>query len=282
MWIPAFKVLKGLIAQAGQFLLPSGAPYTGPYHKYYNGKTYTGSTPSKDAVEIFADDSEPHLPLPEYEDLLVSEQTGPEPEDYDRGYFYRYFVKDNRNGKIIEVKKETQTKKLKEQYLSGVELKWIITKPVKDIFNQGYLFKGSATRNKENVMKANLDMKGLDNYITEFDTFANIESDVEGFKFEELPKPEKIRIIRKISNLQKLPLVKPKPRFKKPTPIKKSVRPFPVRTQPTPPRPTTSSGGGGGGGGLNSGIYDEITENQEQINLEGGSSNNTLSQNNYY
>ena len=211
MWLPAFKYIKGLLAQRGQFLLPSGQPYEGSYHELYNGRTFTKDIPSVDSIEIFADDSEPHLPEPTYEQKIVSEPVYPTPEDYEKGFFLRYFVKDKRNGKIIEAKSTTYKEKTKEKFLLGVDLKWILEKPVKDIFNQGYLYKGAITRNKENTKKQDLVMKGLYDFIIEYDKFVNIESDVEGYKFEELPRVEKMRIIEKVSSIQNKPKVKPKP-----------------------------------------------------------------------
>jgi hypothetical protein len=278
MWLPAFKYLKGLLALRGQFMLPSGQPYEGSYHKLYNGKTFTGDIPNVDAIEIFADDSEPHLPDPTYEQMIVSEQVYPAPEDYKKGFFLRYFIKDTRNGKIIEVKKETSTKKLKEKFLIGTSIKWIIDKPIKDIFNQGYLFKGAITRNKENAKKGSLVIKGLDTFITEYDKFADIQSDVKGYKFEELPRKEQIRIISGISSIQSKPLIKNKPRFKKKPPRK--VTPFEeiieVDTNNNTSTTTsgTSSGGGGGGG---SQYFDEVSNNSGNT-----SPNNYISTNNNY
>lgn len=272
MWLPAFKYIKGLLAQRGQFMLPNGQPYEGSYHKLYNGETYTGDVPSPDSIRIYEDDSEPHLPVPTYEDKLVAEQVHPDPEDYDRGFFMRYFIKDTRNGKIIEVKKDTSKKKLKEKYLKGTTIKWILEKPVKDIFNQGFLYKGAASRNKENTLKASLELKGIELYITEYDKFVNIESDVEGYNFEELSREERVRIIRKISSIQKTPTKKVKPRFKKkPKRIPDAAR----DRQPSQNLPRRSGGGGGGGGMTNEGIFD----NNEQF---GGFGSNDISQNNYY
>lgn len=288
MWLPAFKYVKGLLAQKGQFMLPNGKPYEGLYHKLYNGQTFTGTAPNVDAIEIFADDSEPHLPEAEYRDKLVSEEVFPNPEDYDKGYFLRYFIRDTRNGKIIEVKKETSKRKLKEKYLKGVTIKWILEKPVKDIFNQGYLYKGAATRNKENVMKASLELKGIDLFITKFDQFANIKSDVEGYPFKDLSKEEKIRIIKRQSSLRVPPKlgyphrmydpktgqgvtvnteeehekyvdlgwVHEKPRF-----IKKRL--FKDRPLPPPKRPLGRSRGGGGGGGRGYSGYSDEGINEE-------------------
>ncbi len=315
-WLPAFKYLKGLFARGGEFLLANGEPYEGSYHELYSGETFTGAIPTKNSVQIFRDDSEPHLNPDLLENKLATEQTFPEPEDYDKGFFIRYFIKDVRNGKIVEVKKNTYNEKSNEKTLIQTTVKWILTKPVKDIFNQGYLFKGALTRNKENTLKASLILKNLDKFIVQYDKFVNVESDVKGYKFEELPKEDKRRIILQQSTLRtppklyyphymyhpktgeealvqnekehnrymKLKWVHEKPRFIKKPKIGR-FRKKPRIVRPTQQTPTSTNpiggGGGGGGGGLNSGIYDEITENQEQINL-GGSNNNTLSQNNYY
>lgn len=261
MWLPAFKYIKGLFALRGQFTFGNGAPYEGAYHKLYNGETYTGAVPSTESVRIFFDDSEPALPDITYDNLLVSEPIYPQPEEYTKGFFTRYFVKDSRNGKIVEVKKETYSKKLKEKYLKGTTIKWILEKPVRDIFNQGFLYKGAATRNKENTQKANLELKGLDLFVTEFDKYVDIESDVEGYRFEDLSREEKLRIIKRTSNIQKKKPKEKIKRFKKIKPIKRSVRPEPRTTAPvlsTAPRRTGSGGGGGGGYSNNDeGIFDE-------------------------
>lgn len=310
-WLPAFKFLSGLFAKKGEFLLSNGQPYEGAYYKTYNGKTFTGSKPGKNSVEIFYDDSEPHLPDPVYENKIVSEQTFPTPKDYEKGFFIRYFIKDLRGGKIIEVKKFTYDKKEQEKYLLGTTSRWILQKPVKDIFNQGFLFKGAATRNKENIMKASLLMKGLDKFITEYDKFVNIESDVEGYKFEELPEEEKVRIIFKQSSLRKPPAleyphmmydpktgeselvetekehrvyvlkgwVHEKPRF-----VKKLV-PTSRRKRPFRKKPTVPSGGSGGGGGGSSRDYGFTPPEESSGEDMGGSYNNpgsSPSQNNYY
>ena len=315
-WLPAFKFLSGLFAKGGQFLTGAGQPYEGAYHKLYNGKTFTGSKPGKNSVEIFLDDSEPHFDLPTYEDKLVTEPTLPEPGDYDKGFFNRYFIKDLRGGKIVEVNKITFDKKEEKKYLIGTTVRWILQKPVKDIFNQGFLFKGAATRNKENTMKASLQMKGIDQFITKYDKYVNIESDVEGFKFEELPPQEKRRIIQKQSPLRTPPKleyphmmydpntgesvltetveeheiyvkrgwVHEKPRFVKK--LKRKIRgrgPSIKRTTPVTPSTSTPSSGGGGGGDYT--VEEQFGDPQENIPGGGGGSSapsSSPSQNNYY
>ena len=293
-WLPAFKYIKGLMAPAGLFMQPNGEPYEGSYHELYNGKTFTGDIPSKDSVRIYKDDSEPHLPDYKYENSLVSEPVYPSPEDYEKGFFMRYYIKDHRDSKLFEVEKQTYIKKIEEKFLSGTDLKWILDKPIKDIFNQGYLYKGAITRNKENTKKASIILNGLDLFITEYDKFVDIQSDVKGYKFEELPRMEKVRIIRKISNLQSKPKVTPKPRFKKK--LKKNMKGFHImpdgtrmrdsdmpnysNTPTTSSNTTTSSGGGGGGGGGGNQYFDSNDGSPDGSSMgNSNSSNNTL--NNY-
>ena len=187
----------------------------------------------------------------------------------------RYFLKNNTSGKIIEVSSNNFTKFNNKPYYKGSELKWILDKPAKDIFNQGYVFNGAITRNKANTKQVSFILKGLDILITEYDKFVNIESDVEGFKFEELPKKEKIRIIKQQRpNLQRKPKVKPKP-FKRPTVV-------PILNETPEPQTTqtaTSSGGGGGGGGGNQ-YFDSNDGSPDGGSMgNSNSSNNTL--NNY-
>lgn len=248
MWVPKFKYLKGLFAQKGIFKLPDGSDYEGPYHVDEKGRSMTGDYPTETSVQIIEDPAEPSQQLEEDYASFVSEVVYPSPEDYKRGYFIRYFLKNKIERKIIEVNLQSYSQKKKELYIIAVEVKWILEKPVKDIFNQGYVFKGAASRNKENVLKASLLMPGLDILITNYAQFADIESDVEGYKFEELPPKEQRRIITSsVPNLATKPVrkIKPqKPPYKKPLVV--------ASTLPNPRR-----SGGGGGGGYETSIFSE-------------------------
>ena len=105
---------------------------------------------------------------------------------------------------------------------------------------------------------------------------------------------EKVRIIRKISNLQSKPKVTPKPRFKKK--LKKNMKGFHImpdgtrmrdsdmpnysNTPTTSSNTTTSSGGGGGGGGGSNQYFDSNDGSPYGSSMgNSNSSNNTL--NNY-
>ena len=225
MWLPAFKIIKGLFS-AGEFFNADGSPYTGPLHKTSDGKYFSGSTPNKDQVQLTPPSSvlseedktrNLHFHL---EDAKV-EVVYPEPQDYKKGFFTRYFIKDTRIGKIVETNKKGFNRYSQELYYQSSKVKWILEKPAKDIFMSGFLYKGAATRNRENILQASLSIPKLGDYVTDYEQFVNIESDVEGYKFLELPPEEQRRIIKNVRpNIQEALLKKPKPRFKKPKPLK--------------------------------------------------------------
>lgn len=277
MWLPVFKYLLKF-AKLGMFAFKgTGQEYQGPYVETNTGKLYAGESPTDTGLELISVDNNDIIFNGKKTIPFESETVFPTPEDYNRGFMFRYFLKNFTTGKIIEVKKVNYTKLIKKKYYKGDVLKWILTKPAKDIFNQGYLYKGAITRNKANTKEISFNITGLDTYITEYDKFVNIESDVKGFKFEDLPKKEKIRIIKnQRTNLQKPPKVKPRA----------FLRPEPVDTTPALPisQSNSSSGGGstggGGGGGLNQ-SFDEVMNDPDNQTM-GNNNLTSNSANNYY
>ena len=276
MWLPVFKYLLKF-AKLGMFAFKgTGQEYQGPYVETNTGKLYAGESPTDTGLELISVDNNDIIFNGKKTIPFESETVFPTPEDYNRGFMFRYFLKNFTTGKIIEVKKVNYTKLIKKKYYKGDVLKWILTKPAKDIFNQGYLYKGAITRNKANTKEISFNITGLDTYITEYDKFVNIESDVKGFKFEDLPKKEKIRIIKnQRTNLQKPPKVKPRA----------FLRPEPVDTTPALPisQSNSSSGGGstgGGGGGLNQ-SFDEVMNDPDNQSM-GNNNLTSNSANNYY
>lgn len=236
MWLPVFKYLLKF-AKQGMFTLPNGSPYEGNYVETSNGKFFAGDSPGDESKRLTLQENTATITQTIIE-TIQPEPIYPTPEDYDKGFMLRYFVKKTTSDTILEVEEAKYNEVVAKPVYRGVVVKWILEKPAKDIFNQGYLYKGAITRNKENVNIATVNFKGLNNFITEYDKFVNIESDVEGYKFEDLSREEKLRIIKRLpSTLQKSPKVKPKPRFKKRPPSKPIV---------SPPRTRTISGGGGG------------------------------------
>ena len=280
MWVPKMKYIAGLFALKGIFKLPDGSDYTGPYHQDETGDFKTGDYPTEDSVTIIEDPNELTEEQRAEEEFFSSFNILPTPKDYKRGFILRYFLKDTITNKIIEVNESFYESKSNVLYIQRLTIKWIIDKPLKDIFNQGYVYKGTISRNKESVMKGTLIMRGIDSYITNFSKFADIESDIEGYTFEELSEIEQIRIIKaQPSNLQRKPLKKVKSRL----PYKKKSIPEPENND-IPNNPPSSGGSGGGYGSIQE---EEIFGGpQEGVpgdgSVFGGGGSSSPSQGNYY
>jgi len=259
MWVPKMKFLSGLFARLGLFTLPNGGSYEGPYHQNELGQFMTGDSPSPDSQVLIENPEELTDDQIQELEFFSSIENLPTPEDYKTGFMNRYFLKNTITGKIIEVDENfyNQDSRSKELYIQKLIIKWVISKPVKDIFNQGYVFEGAATRNQKAVMKANLEMKGIANYIVNYSQFADIQSDVEGYKFEELPPAVQVRIIKQQpSNLQSEPT-------KEKNPIKN-----PPRGNSSRPGNTTQipGAGGRGGGRAFTGYQDEGFNEESEFN----------------
>lgn len=259
MWVPKMKFLSGLFARLGLFTLPNGGSYEGPYHQNELGQFMTGDSPSPDSQVLIENPEELTDDQIQELEFFSSIENLPTPEDYKTGFMNRYFLKNTITGKIIEVDENfyNQDSRSKELYIQKLIIKWVISKPVKDVFNQGYVFEGAATRNQKAVMKANLEMKGIANYIVNYSQFADIESDVEGYKFEELPPAVQVRIIKQQrSNLQSEPT-------KEKNPIKN-----PPRGNSSRPGNTTQipGAGGRGGGRAFTGYQDEGFNEESEFN----------------
>ena len=235
MWLPPFKFIAGFLATEEvdtNISKLDGSVYSGPYFKTSNGDIYSGEFPSADSERLIENFSEvanrEQLGFEEinFQDInsdIESDIPYPTPSDYKKGFFVRYFLKDSRTKKIVEVKKPTYIKQLEKVYIIGTKVRWILDKPVKDIFNSGYLFKGAATRNRENILKASSEMIGLDTYVVDYAQFADIESDVEGVPFEDLSQADQVRLIKKVQPINIDPPVRTiKPRFKEEKIITKS------------------------------------------------------------
>ena len=210
MWLPAFKFIKGLFAFRGSFTFENGSDFEGPYVETSTGEYYTGSTLNSKSKKILSvEDHGDELDFEGMPEILKAENPIPTPPDYKKGFFIRYFLEDTRNKNVIEVEANTYRKKGTELYIKQAQVKWVLDKPVKDLFNQGYLYKGAASRNREAIMSSSQSMPKLRELIKDYGKFADIESDVAGYKFIDLPVKQQKRLIQLQSPVsQQEPLVK--------------------------------------------------------------------------
>ena len=174
IYYPEGQIQKGLYTKGNEWMLEDGTEYIGDYHKYITGEVYTKSTFVKNVskqlipyINLSKSDNKvkfeyDNLRNSEVESFLFAkyEKTEPTQKDYDKGYYYRYFVKRHFDQIITEVDKDTFNSVQAEHY-SKLELAWKLTGNVIDI-------------NLLQVRGAEKDIKGISNYITNYSEFLKV------------------------------------------------------------------------------------------------------------
>lgn len=257
MFLPKIKIkLPPKFTLGDLFRLPTGEPYSGYYFEDYKGNAYAGKSPAESTTQLVPIKREETV-----EDLpLISSAIKPKVEDYDRGFFKRYYLKDSRNGKIVETTEKIYNSELEKLFIKGTTIDWVIQKPAKDLIIEGSLYQGAITRNKLKVQQAEQQLRGIADYITQYDEFVEVESTMEGYSFEELPYSQKVNAIDLLpSNIQS-------PKKEIPVRPKKVVKPSqsviveddsqPIKANPKPKQTLSRPGGGSS----KTAFYDESGE----------------------
>lgn len=257
MFLPKIKIkLPPKFTLGDLFRLPTGEPYSGYYFEDYKGNAYAGKSPAESTTQLVPIKREETV-----EDLpLISSAIKPKVEDYDRGFFKRYYLKDSRNGKIVETTEKIYNSELEKLFIKGTTIDWVIQKPAKDLIIEGSLYQGAITRNKLKVQQAEQQLRGIADYITQYDEFVEVESTIEGYSFEELPYNQKVNAIDLLpSNIQS-------PKKEIPVRPKKVVKPSqsviveddsqPIKANPKPKQTLSRPGGGSS----KTAFYDESGE----------------------
>jgi hypothetical protein len=166
MYLPKSKYRGGLTTPGGEYEIKSnGETYVGPYFETFQGKFFTGNTPTKASIEIVrkvfkTDDNQAIngnlvVGVPNYYDNIRKNQqevalkaTLPVPVYYPKptekqylaGFFSRYFLQENQTNRILEVSESVYTsiKKKETKYYypkyNPIVLTWSLKSSV---VNQG-------------------------------------------------------------------------------------------------------------------------------------------------
>lgn len=192
-YYPANRIKPNQYTDGGT-LNYQGKEYVGYYYETFDGKLFTGKTPTDPAgnlpltrtenidsrstvvnAETVGKDSDVQLTL------LTPYYPKPTPEEYAKGYFTRYFAKKvNEQENIIEISKENyirmkEGKVSLEDYLYQVtDLFWQISGPLyNDRVNKQYPVAGIVDTNKRLVEIKNKTFPGIKDYIgTEYTKYA--------------------------------------------------------------------------------------------------------------
>jgi len=196
-YYPKSRIIENQQANQGEFFLPDGQEYIGPYYTTFDGKSFTGSNP-------YTLNSRPLIPIntennlkgsiesnaPEYNNLnpLNLSLIDPTPftptptsEDYRKGKITRYFAR-QRNGrqfKLMEINKDTfealnnRSKGLNTSLWKTISIFWQISGPERtQIVNGIKTQAGIIDTNQRILDNAEKTFIGLKQYLTDLKQFA--------------------------------------------------------------------------------------------------------------
>jgi len=180
-YYPPHQISPGKYTPGGEFVLPDGAEYIGPYHILQNGWVYTEFKPSVNGKRLYPLNvtlSEDVRQYNRIKQMNVSQYMSPIPytviptmEDYVRGEIYRYFVqkRNNPSRTIIEIDLP-QYMSINTKGLPGINgvmynslvVPWVISKVEKQSAYQV---------NLQKIIKAESDFIGIGLYLRDATEF---------------------------------------------------------------------------------------------------------------
>ena len=198
-YYPKSRIIENQKANPGEFTLPNGKEYTGPYYTTFDGKSFTGANPytpySNRLIEsepIIADLEFTNPTFDEYNQLkpsnLSSSLIDPTPytpkptdQDYKRGKITRYFAR-QRNGtqfKLMEINQTTYDNLsnnrggLNSSLWKVISIFWQISGPLRDIrVNNIRTRAGIIDTNQRVLDNAEKNFIGIKQYLTNLTQFS--------------------------------------------------------------------------------------------------------------
>ena len=202
-YYPKNKVSPNQYTQGNEYVFASSEnDYTGYYYKTFDGKFFTGKTPSYGDFELIPKNNQIEG-LKEYTDILTnvnnrvfnilnpnSNKTSesyplpyyfqpPTSEDYTNGFFTRYFTKRINNDPIVifEIDEQTyddlssQSPKYNFALYDVISLSWQISGQLETTTENGIITRGVRQVNMETVQQTNLIFIGINQYLTDYAEF---------------------------------------------------------------------------------------------------------------
>lgn len=195
-YYPKSRIIENQQSNPGEFILPDGKEYIGPYYTTFDGKSYTGSNPysststplTKITSELNSENINPFLkgfknikPLNLSLTDPIPFTPKPTPEDYKRGKITRYFAR-QRNGtqfKIMEIDQKTYDNLsnnrggLNTSLWKVISIFWQISGPLHDQKVKGIRTRAGIIDTNQRVLNnAEKNFIGLKQYLTDLTQFA--------------------------------------------------------------------------------------------------------------
>jgi hypothetical protein len=197
-YYPKSRIIENRQANQGEFILPDGKEYTGPYYTTFDGQSFTGANPftinSRPLIPRISSNNEGNIIQNENLEIFNSLNPlnlslidpipftpTPTQEDYQRGRIIRYFAR-RRNGrqfKIMEINKETfdalnnRSKGLNTSLWKTTSIFWQISGPDRtQVVNGIRRQAGIIDTNQRILDNAEKNFIGLKQYLTDLKQFA--------------------------------------------------------------------------------------------------------------
>lgn len=165
-YVPKHKQ-EDVQAAAEQFLdSATGLPHIGPVIKDFLGNFFKGSS----SADIKPENALIENNLDAEGQKRMAEEIGvkthypkPSPKDIEKGALKRFFIKDGRSGKIIEIDENDfdNQKKNKKLYKKVLRIEWYITGEAEDQIINGYKYPGTKSKNQDVINQAEAILPGI-------------------------------------------------------------------------------------------------------------------------
>lgn len=175
MYLPKSKYKGPFTASDGDrkvLVLDTKEVFKGQYFITYKDELYEGRFPKEAGRKlIYATEVAKKEENSNTYDTIKAVTIQPTEKDYENKLFKRYFLKDKRTSKIIEVDLKGYKDGVKIPSYYSLELDWWIEGPSKDTYYNGYLYEGAISRNTKAVMRAEKSFSGIKDYLFQLDEF---------------------------------------------------------------------------------------------------------------
>ena len=159
MYLPKNKY-RIEVTYGGEYIDSSGKDYAGSIIKTADGTVFAGNSLNNVQGIVTEVEEKTLLNI----ERAYNDYYGPTEKDYEKGSYIRYFLRDSRNGKFVEVNNKQWNIKRKLKYLESGFLIWKLKGPVNDGKLNGIPFIGTSTKNKNTVRNLEKDYPGISEF----------------------------------------------------------------------------------------------------------------------
>jgi hypothetical protein len=162
-FLPKIKQIKNA-KPPGNLIDPlTGLRFTGKFVQDLLGNFFKGDNITADSKPLQLVPFDNQADAEKYGSDFINIPVKPSEKDYEKGLFDRFFAKDGRTGRIIELDKPTYSKFKSEGklYRKILRIQWYVTGEPEDQIINGYLYPGTKAKNQDVINQAEKILPGI-------------------------------------------------------------------------------------------------------------------------